>query len=111
MNEPTYKDTERVVCLKKDWAELHPTDQATLLVEWGEETAADFKRDWKGKLLTWGKWFIQAIAGALTLAAAGYGVMSLSSCTEVTPAQIQSVHALYHVVSGERCIFVIEESK
>lgn len=105
MNKPTYKDPERVACLKKDWAELHPTDQATLLVEWGEETAADFKRDWKAKLLTWGKWLLLAIAGALS---AAYATMSLTSCTEVTPAQVQTAHALYHVVSGKPCVFIVD---
>lgn len=105
MNEPTYKDPERVACLKRDWAELHPTDQATLLVEWGEETAADFKRDWKGKLLTWGKWLLLALAGAVAGASIPAGV---TSCTEVTPAQVQSAHALYHVVSGKPCILVVE---
>lgn len=105
MNEPTYKDPERVACLKKDWAELHPTDQAALLVEWGEKTAADFKRDWKGKLLTWVKWLLLAIAGALT---AGYTAMTLSSCEEINPMQIRAAHTLYHVVSGEPCILYVE---
>lgn len=104
-NEYNYKDPERVACLRRDWAELTPTDQAALLVEWGEETAADFKKDWKGKLLTWGKWLLLAIAGAVT---AGYTAMSLSSCTEVKPAQIQSAHALYHVVSGQPCVLYVE---
>lgn len=107
MNKPTYKDPERVACLKRDWDELTPTDQATLLVEWGEETAADFNRDWKGKLLTWGKWLLLALAGAV----AGAGIPALTSCTEVTPAQVQTAHALYHVVSGKPCVLLIEEGK
>lgn len=102
-----YHDPERVACLKKDWAELTPTDQAALLVEWGEETAADFKRDWKGTLLTWGKWLLLALAGAVAVAS----VPALTSCTEITPAQVQTAHALYHVVSGKPCIFIVEEGK
>lgn len=106
MNEMTYKDPERVACLKKDWAELTPTDQAALLVEWGEETAADFKKDWKAKLLSWGKWLLLAVAGALT---AGYTAMALSSCEEkINPMQVQAAHTLYHVVSGEPCILYVE---
>lgn len=100
-----YKDPERVACLKKDWAELTPTDQAALLVEWGVKTVDDFKTDWKAKLLSWGKWLLLAIAGALT---AGYAAMALSSCNEVKTAQIQSAHALYHVVSGQPCILYVE---
>lgn len=33
------------------------------------------------------------------------------SCESVTPAQIEAVHALYHELSGEGCIFEVEKSK
>lgn len=99
-----YKDPERVACLKRDWADLCPTDQASLLVEWGEETAADFKKDRKAKLLAWGKWLLLALAGAVAAAS----IPALTSCTEVTPAQMQTAHALYHVVSGQPCILIVD---
>lgn len=92
-----YKDPERVACLKKDWAELCPTDQAALLLEWGEQTVEDYKTDWRAALLKLGKWLLLALAGAVAASAA----LLLNSCA-VTPAQhaqLQAVDTLLHAAA------------
>lgn len=89
-----YKDSERVACLKKDWDELSPADQALLLAERAKETATDIKTDWKGWLLKLGKWLLLALAGIV----AGTATALMTSCT-VTPAQnaqIQAADAAFH---------------
>lgn len=49
------------------------------------------------------------------LALLGMGVcVWLNSCNSmpaVTPEQLQAVHEAYHVLSGEPCVFVVEELK
>ena len=43
---------------------------------------------------------IGAVCGALATCQSG--------CSRVTPAQVMEVHELYHELSGEPCIFVVE---
>ena len=46
------------------------------------------------------------------LALLGMGVcVWLSSCKGVTPEQLQALHGVYHAVSGEPCVFVVENVK
>ena len=46
------------------------------------------------------------------LALLGMGVcVWLSSCSEITPEQVQALHGVYHAVSGEPCVFVVEDVK
>lgn len=46
------------------------------------------------------------------LALLGMGVcVWLSSCNSVTPEQVQALHGVYHAVSGEPCVFVVESVK
>ena len=46
------------------------------------------------------------------LALLGMGVcVWLSSCKALTPEQVQALHGVYHAVSGEPCVFVVENLK
>ena len=54
----------------------------------------------------WKKWLW--VVGAIL---AGAVAWFTQSCESVTPAQIEAVHALYHELSGEGCIFEVEKSK
>lgn len=66
---------------------------------------------WLAGLLTgWGikESWAKVIAGAVIGALVAAGVLSMPSCESVTPAQINAAHELYHVLSDEHCIFVIE---
>lgn len=62
------------------------------------------------KAQSWPKWVKIAVVSAICAAAGAVSVL-YSSCTEVTPQQVQDVHALYHVVSGQPCIFVLDDVK
>lgn len=52
---------------------------------------------------TWVKWAWGAVAAVLGAVATA----SFTSCSNVTPAQLQGAHALYHAVSGKPCIISI----
>lgn len=45
-----------------------------------------------------------ALAGIAALA-------GFTGCEHITPEQVHATHALYHAVSGEPCIFVVEDWK
>ena len=82
----TYKNPEKVACIKKDWAALSPADQALLIHEFGKTTVGGLLADWRGTLLTFTKWAAVAVGSFLL------GGM-LTSCT-VTPAQAAQLQAL-----------------
>jgi hypothetical protein len=66
---------------------------------------------WLAGLLTgWGikESWAKVIAGAVIGALVAAGVLSMPSCESVTPAQIHTAHELYHALSDEHCIFVID---
>lgn len=53
----------------------------------------------------WKRW-LWAIGAVIAGAVAWF----TQGCESVTPAQIEAVHALYHELSGEGCIFEVEKS-
>lgn len=62
---------------------------------------------WLTGLLTgWGlrESWAKIAAGVLVGAAAGGLSTCQSGCNNVTPEQVQEVHALYHIITGEPCI-------
>ena len=62
------------------------------------------------KATGWKKWALIILAILL----AGLAVFTQTQCTRVTPEQLQQVqaaHEVYHVVTGEPCIFVVEDCK
>ena len=48
----------------------------------------------------WVKWLWGIIAALLSAVATA----SLTSCSNVTPAQLQGAHAIYHAATGNPCI-------
>ena len=59
------------------------------------------------KATGWKKWLWAALAAIL----AGVALFTQTQCTSVTPEQLQQVHGVYHVVTGEPCIFVVTDSE
>lgn len=47
------------------------------------------------------------VYGILFILAMGALAVFFSSCSGVTPEQVQAAHALYHAVSGDRCVLVV----
>ena len=45
-----------------------------------------------------------ALAGIAALA-------GFAGCNSITPEQVHALHGVYHAVSGEPCIFVVEDVK
>lgn len=52
----------------------------------------------------WKKWVLIAATALLALLAG----LTQVGCKNITPAQIQGAHNIYHAVSGKPCVFVIE---
>lgn len=98
MNEPKYIDTEAGESAEKAVLALAPADRWTLAHRVCKADIAAIKA------AGWKKAAVAAFLSALTAA----GLLGLTSCTEVTPAQVQGAHAIYHVVSGQPCILVVE---
>lgn len=70
------------------------------------------KVSWLAGLLTgWGikESWAKVIAGAVIGALVAAGVLAQTSCSSVTPGQVQAAHELYHLLSDEHCIFVVSE--
>lgn len=64
------------------------------------------KYNWLTSLLTgWGikESWAKLIAGAVIGALAAVGVLSVTSCGNVTPVQVHAAHELYHVMTGTEC--------
>lgn len=101
MNEPKYIDKEAGEAAELAVLALAPADRWTLAHRVCKADIASIKA------AGWKKAAVAAFLSALTAA----GVLGLTSCTEVTPAQVQEAHALYHIVSGKPCIFIVEEVK
>ena len=61
------------------------------------------------KATGWKKWALIILAILL----AGLAVFTQTQCTQVhiTPEQLQAAHDVYHAVTGEPCIFVVEDCK
>lgn len=101
MNEPTYIDKEAGLAAEMAVLDLAPADRWTLAHRVCKADIAAIKAE------GWKKAAVAAFLSALTAA----GLLGLTSCTEITPAQVQGAHALYHVVSGKPCVLLIEEGK
>lgn len=64
------------------------------------------KYTWLTSLLTgWGvkESWAKVLAGAIIGALVAAGVLTVSSCTTVTPAQVHAAHVMYHAVTGAEC--------
>jgi hypothetical protein len=55
-----------------------------------------------------GSVWVKVIAGAVIGILTAVGI--LTSCSNITPTQIHSVHELYHDVTGKSCNFEVEET-
>lgn len=54
----------------------------------------------------------ETVAKVVTGAIIGILVaLFMTSCDSITPTQIHTVHDLYHKVTDEPCIFVVQENK
>lgn len=73
------------------------------------KTAADKAVEFTGKQ-NWPVW-VKHLVAAIIGAAAAVTTMTMTSCTDITPEQVQDAHALYHVVSGKPCIFILDDVK
>lgn len=73
------------------------------------KTAADKAVEFTGKQ-SWPVW-VKHLVAAIIGAAAAVATMTMTSCSDITPQQVQGAHALYHVVCGRPCIFIVEEVK
>lgn len=73
------------------------------------KNAADKAVEFTGRQ-SWPVW-VKHLVAAIIGASAAVATMTMTSCTEVTPAQVQGAHALYHGVSGQPCILLVEEGK
>lgn len=93
MNAPKYIDTEAGEAAEKAVLALAPADRWTLAHRVCKADIAAIK------VAGWQKAAVAAFLSALTAA----GVLGLTSCTDITPAQVQTAHALYHIVSGQPC--------
>ena len=64
------------------------------------------KYTWLTSLLTgWGvkKSWAKVLAGAIIGGLVAAGVLSVSSCSNVTPEQVMYAHDVYHVLTGTEC--------
>lgn len=80
--------------------------QVNTVAAQGAKKAADAAK----KATGWKKWVLFALAVIL----AAVAVFTQTQCTRVTPEQLQQVqaaHEVYHAVTGEECIFVVEDCK
>lgn len=55
--------------------------------------------------------WVKCVWGAVAALLGAAATASLTSCSAVTPAQLQGAHALYHAATGKPCIIRIEEGK
>lgn len=71
-------------------------------------TTAARKTAEKAKTATgWKKWLWIALTAILALLAG----LTQVGCKNITPAQIQEAHSLYHAATGKPCILIIESDK
>lgn len=64
------------------------------------------KYTWLTSLLTgWGvkESWAKVLAGAIIGGLVAAGVLSVSSCSNVTPGQVMYAHDVYHVLTGTEC--------
>lgn len=79
------------------------------------------KYTWLTSLLTgWGvkESWAKVLAGAIIGGLVAAGVLTVSSCNNVTPGQVMYAHDVYHVLTGTECklaqpstVIIIEQSK
>lgn len=94
MKTPTYRNQAAGEAAEAAVNRLTFNDRLVLWHNIGKKDLEEAKkRGWKQTLIGVGV----AVAAA---AAAAFG---FTSCTEVTPSQVQGAHALYHAVSGKPC--------
>ena len=55
-------------------------------------------------------WKIMLYAAGIALAGIA-ALAGFTGCKSVTPEQVQALHGVYHAVSGEPCVFVVEDVK
>ena len=56
--------------------------------------------------------FWKLLLYAVGIVMAGIAALAgFTGCKGVTPEQVQAIHGVYHAVSGEPCVFVVESVK